>query len=346
MRRVVTGLALVAGIVAAAHASVPATDAAAGPRIVAIGDVHGAVTEFAAMLQRAGLIGPDRRWTGGNGILVQTGDVTDRGTGMREALDLLMALEPQAQKARGRVHMLLGNHEVMNMLGQLRDATPEIFATFGGEAAMREAFGPKGRYGQWLRRKPIITVLDGTIFMHAGINPAFTEESIDELNRRARRDIEAWDAGIRVMVGRKLVPESPAFVQAIDAARAEIERINALHAQGKTPPDAAEVATFLLPVANVVSSSLFHADGPLWFRGFSSWSDEEGEPQVAKLLGRHRAKRFVTGHSVQAEGRIRERFGQRLFLIDTGMLGGKYFPGGQPSALEFAAEAIRPIYLQ
>lgn len=347
MRQLVAGLILVVGIVtAAAHSSVPAAGAAAGPRIVAIGDVHGAVTEFTAILQRAGLIDANRRWIGGNTILVQTGDVTDRGTGMREALDLLMALEPQAQKARGRVHMLLGNHEVMNMLGQLRDASPEIFATFGGDAEMRAAFGPKGRYGQWLRRKPIITVLDDTIFMHAGINPAYTEDSIDDLNRRVRRDIEAWDAGIAVMVERKLVPESPDFRQAIDAARAEIERINMLHAQGKTPPDAAELAAYLLPVANVASTSLFHAEGPLWFRGFSSWSDQEGEPQVTRLLARHRAKRFVTGHSVQAEGRIRERFGRSVFLIDTGMLGGKYFPGGQPSALEFAAEAIRPIYLQ
>ena len=347
MRRAVAGLALVAAIVTlSAQASVQTAADSAGPRIVAIGDVHGASTEFASILQRAGLIDQGRRWTGGDAILVQTGDMTDRGTGMREALDLLMALESQAQRARGRVQMVLGNHEVMNMLGQMRDASPEIFATFGGEAAMREAFGPKGHYGQWLRRKAMIAVIDDTIFMHAGINPEYTQESIDELNRRVRRDIEAWDTGVRLLVSRKLVPESPDFRQAIDAARAEIERINLLHAQGKTPPDAAEVAALILPVANIVSSALFHADGPLWFRGFSSWSDQEGEPKISELLKRLRAKRFVTGHSVQAEGRIRERFARTLFLIDTGMLGGKYFPGGQPSALELSSEAIRPIYLQ
>lgn len=347
MRSVVAGLALLAGIITVGvQASVPVTDATAERRVVAIGDVHGAVMEFSSILQRAQLIDQTRRWSGGNAVLVQTGDMTDRGTGMRDALDLLMALESQAQKARGRVYMTLGNHEIMNMLGQLRDATPEIFATFGGEAAMREAFGPTGRYGQWLRRKPIINVVDDTVFMHAGVNPDHTQESIDELNRRVRRDIEAWDAGVRLMVKRKLVPESPDFRQAIDAARTEIERLNMLHAQGKTPADAAETATLLLPVANIATSSLFHADGPLWFRGFSSWSDEEGQPRVAALLARFKAKRFVTGHSVQAEGRIRERFARSLFLIDTGMLGGKYFPGGQPSALEFAGVAIRPIYLQ
>lgn len=347
MRCVPRALALAAALVVP-FALLPARAASLPqpPRIVAIGDVHGAVTSFAGILQRAGLIDANRRWTGGNTILVQTGDMTDRGAGMREALDLLMTLEAEAPKARGRVHALVGNHEVMNMLGQLRDASPEIFATFGGEAAMREAFGPDGHYGRWLRKKPVSIELEDTVFMHAGLNPDYSEASLDEVNRRAKQEIAAWDNGIRLMVQRKLVPPAPAFMTAIEAARAEIERLNTLHAQGKTPADAAEIATALLPVANIVSSSLFHADGPLWFRGFSSWSDAEGEPKIAGLLRKHRARRFVTGHSVQAEGRIRERFDGRLFLIDTGMLGGTYFPGGRPSALELAPTAVRQIYLE
>ena len=335
----------------AALITVPAALAGSGAqrtpaRIIAVGDVHGAAASFAAILQRAGLINESRQWTGGRTILVQTGDMTDRGAGMREALDLLMALEAEAPKARGRVHALLGNHEVMNMLGQMRDASPEIFATFGGEAAMRDAFGPDGHYGRWLRRKPVLTEVDGTVFMHAGLNPDYSDASLDDVNRRVRQEIAAWDSGVRMMVERKLVSPNPAFVTAIEAARAEIQRLNALHAQGKTPPDAAQIATALLPVANIVTSSLFHADGPLWFRGFSSWSDAEGEQKIADLLRKHRARRFVTGHSVQAEGRIRERFEGRLFLIDTGMLGGKYFPGGRPSALELAPTAVRQIYVE
>lgn len=347
MRRVLWAAALAAALaillVPAGAVSVPT---AQSRRIVAIGDVHGAATSFAAILQRAGLIDQSRRWVGGNTIFVQTGDMTDRGTGMREALDLLMALEAEAPKSRGRVHALLGNHEVMNMLGQMRDATPEIFATFGGEAAMREAFGPNGHYGRWLRRKPMLIELDDTVFMHAGLNPSFQDASLDEVDRRVREEIQAWDTGVRLMVERKLIQADPPFTAAIDAARAEILRLNALHAEGKAPPDAGNIAAKLLPVANIVTSSLFHADGPLWFRGFSSWSDEEGAPQISGLLSKHRTKRFVTGHSVQPEGRIRERFDGRLFLIDTGMLGGKFFPGGRPSALELAPAAVRQIYVE
>jgi hypothetical protein len=111
--------------------------------VVAIGDVHGALDAFAGILQAAGLVDARRQWAGGKATLVQTGDVTDRGRDVRGALDLLMALEAQAPKSGGRVLSALGNHEVMNLVAEYRDVTPEIFATFADDrsAARRdEAF--------------------------------------------------------------------------------------------------------------------------------------------------------------------------------------------------------------
>src|SRR6185295_5251865 len=67
-------------------------------RIVAVADVHGDGDAFAAILQAAGLIDGSKKWSGGGARLVQTGDVLDRGPKVREALDLLMQLEPQAQQ--------------------------------------------------------------------------------------------------------------------------------------------------------------------------------------------------------------------------------------------------------
>lgn len=315
----------------------------AAGRVVAVGDVHGAVDELAAILEKAGLVDAGRNWIGGNATLVQTGDVTDRGTGMRAALDLLMALEEQARKAGGRVHAVLGNHEVMNMVGELRDATPEIFETFGGEAAMREAFSPRGRYGRWLRGKRVMQEVDGSIFIHGGINPEFSTGSIDDINRRARRELEEWDAGVDALVDRKLVARAPKFLEAVEAARLEVQRL--VDGPRRDDLDTRRTIALLLPVTNIGNTSLFHPDGPLWYRGFASWSDDEGEPRTAKLLERYRARRFVSGHTVQKQ--ITERFGGRLFLIDTGMLGGRYFPSGRPSALEIApgaAGAARAIY--
>jgi len=80
-------------------------------------------------------------------------------------------------------------------------------------------------------------------------------------------------------------------------------------------------------------------NGPLWFRGYDQWSDEEGAPQVSKLLDRYKATHLVVGHTVQKGGRIRPRFGDKVFLIDTGMLSSYYYPDGKASALEICGGA-------
>jgi hypothetical protein len=112
-------------------------------RLLAIGDIHGAYDEFVGILQRAGLINAKLAWSGGRATLVQTGDYTDRGTDVRKVLDLLMRLEREAKAAGGQVITLLGNHEVMNLIGDWRDVTPEICATFAtpqSEAKREDAF--------------------------------------------------------------------------------------------------------------------------------------------------------------------------------------------------------------
>ena len=99
-------------------------------RVVAVADIHGAYAEFTALLQRVGLMDARNDWAGGAATFVQTGDVVDRGARVRDCLDLVMALQRQAPRAGGKVITLIGNHEFMNLIGDLRYVTPEIFATF------------------------------------------------------------------------------------------------------------------------------------------------------------------------------------------------------------------------
>jgi hypothetical protein len=267
---------------------------------------------------------------------------------VREIFDLLMSLEKQAPAAGGRVQVILGNHEVMNLVNDLRDVSPDTFASFGGEDGYRQALSKDGVYGKWLRSKPILAEIDDTVFMHAGIDLGFSTESLDALNRRAHREIAEWDAGVRWMLEKKLIEPSTRFATIVTAARAEIERLNALHAakDRNLPADAPKTATLLLPIANITSSSLFSAEGPLWFRGFATWPDAEGKGKMEALRKHHRVKRFVTGHTVQRSGRITQRFDGSLFLIDTGMLGGKFWPAGRPSALEILPAAVNPMYVE
>src|SRR4029079_11352968 len=82
------------------------------------------------ILRATGLTDASNKWIGGKAVLMQTGDYMDRGEEVRAVMDLLMAIEPQAKDAGGRAFALLGNHEVMNLLGETRDANPPIYAKF------------------------------------------------------------------------------------------------------------------------------------------------------------------------------------------------------------------------
>ena len=108
-----------------------AQDSAVGvSRIVAVGDVHGDFAQFTTVLRQAGVIDAKNRWAGGQTHLVQAGDVPDRGPDSRQVMDLLMELTPQAEKAGGQVHALIGNHEAMRALGDLRYVSPGEYEAF------------------------------------------------------------------------------------------------------------------------------------------------------------------------------------------------------------------------
>lgn len=130
--------------IALAFTALPAIAAAQeGQRIVAVGDVHGDFDGLVDILSATGLIDGDLAWTGGSSVLVQTGDLLDGKSRVRDVLDLMMRLQTEAREAGGDVVVLLGDHEVLSILGELRDVSPETLATFAvdnQEAYLQEAF--------------------------------------------------------------------------------------------------------------------------------------------------------------------------------------------------------------
>jgi hypothetical protein len=85
---------------------------------VAIGDVHGALDEFVVVLRGVELVDEELNWIGGRTHLVSLGDLVDRGDYGRQVMDLVMRLQAEAEAAGGAVHIVLGNHEVMNLVGR------------------------------------------------------------------------------------------------------------------------------------------------------------------------------------------------------------------------------------
>lgn len=164
---------------AASPAPPPAAPPPAAPtfgsleRLVAIGDLHADLPQALAVLRLAGLVDEAGRWSGGTATLVQTGDTTDRGPDSKEVLELLERLTAEAAAAGGRVVVLLGNHEVMNLMGDWRYVSEGDLADFGGEAPRREAFAETGALGKYLRGLGIVAVVDGTVFVHGGVTPQY-----------------------------------------------------------------------------------------------------------------------------------------------------------------------------
>jgi hypothetical protein len=229
---------VVAALVAwpAARSSAAATTACAfdgAARIVAIGDAHGAYDQFLVILRAAGLIDAKKRWIGGTTHFVQTGDVLDRGTDSRKILDLLRTLTPEAAAAGGAVHELLGNHEEMRMVSDFRYTTAGEIAAFStpGSEALRQrvsetappesragvlgaplgmiemvrAFAPDGDYGSYLRRLPAVVRINGILFVHGGLSPAYASRSCTDINEEVRRDLTEGLAQTRAALATTLV---------------------------------------------------------------------------------------------------------------------------------------------
>jgi len=290
-------------------------------RIVAVGDVHGAYDSFVAILRAAGVIDEKQRWSGGRTRLVQLGDVVDRGPDSRKALDLLRRLEKEAERAKGAVHALLGNHEVMWMLGDLRYVSKGEYAAFTtrdseavlerqlerakpemrdelrkqtplGYVELNRALAPEGEYGKWLRGHDALVKIDGILFLHGGISPALAATPCAEINATVRREIteelkQTRSAPLKSLAGRE--------------------------------------------------------DGPLWYRGLAQEPDSF-EPQVEQILQAQGARAIVIAHTPAPGGRIKTHFGGRVFQIDTGMLT-SYVPDGRASALEIKDGTFTAIYL-
>jgi len=156
-------------------------------RIVAVGDIHGDYEQLARCLRDAQIVDERNQWIGGKTHLVQTGDIFGRGTESRKALDLLMALEPQAEKAGGRVHVLLGNHEAMVLAGYYGYLRPEDIEGFGGGKELQAAMKPDGVYGRWLRGRNAVIQINDILFVHGGLSPDYAGLPLKEINERVVR---------------------------------------------------------------------------------------------------------------------------------------------------------------
>jgi len=159
-----------------------------------VADTHGEYEILVTMLQKHGVVNAQLGWKFGRGHLVVLGDVFDRGPNQTEILWLLYQLEAEARRAGGGVNLVLGNHETMVMMNDLRYLNPKYVATAEvlGVATYSELFGTTTVLGQWLRSLPAVLKVNDLLCLHAGISREIVDSgmSLSEINVGVRSLLE------------------------------------------------------------------------------------------------------------------------------------------------------------
>lgn len=213
-------------------------------RIVAVGDIHGDFDQCTRVLRSAGVIDRDNRWSGGT-HLVQTGDLLDRGPDSRKLIGLMMALEKQAHAAGGAVHCLIGNHEAMNLYGDLRYVSAADYASYKTDQSAGDsthplgfferqaAFAADGPYGKWIRGHNAIIRINDMVFLHGGIGPKYARFSMRKINEEVSEELHDFS---RLEGGMVMDEEGPLWYRGLaegdetplaDHVRGVLERLGA-----------------------------------------------------------------------------------------------------------------------
>jgi hypothetical protein len=224
------------------------------------------------------------------------------------------------------------------------EAEQQWMATYPpGKLEYAQAMSADGRYGRWLRESQVAIVVDDVLFVHGGFGPHLGGMTVDEVNRKTREQIAAFDELRAFMVNEGLILPWHSLPEMAGEARLEIQASQAAVPQSPgADANRSRRARRLEPLLGWDELMFTHPQGPVWFRGAAVWDEQERMEEMAGLLDALGVRHMVVGHTVQGAGRISSRFHDRVFLIDTGMLAGVY--AGRPSAIVFQDESISAVY--
>ena len=245
--------------------------------IFVMGDIHGEMDTLRTVLRNAGVIDTGGAWSAGRAHLVVVGDMVDRGDDATAVLWFLYGLEPQAEAAGGRLDVVLGNHEIMVLLNDLRYVQPK-------ERAIAEAHGvsydrmfdPRHSIlGTWLVSKPALIRVDDVLFAHGGVSTDYLGYSLESL-----------DDSLATYSREEL------FYRWSDATYA-------------TPPDTSGV--------NRRDALFMGQRSPLWYRAYVNTDTVATE--LNSVLDHFRARLHVVGHT--ALPTIAQTYGGNVIAVNT-----------------------------
>lgn len=324
--------------------AVTSTPSCAAPpgRIVAVGDLHGDFDAWQAIARNAGIMDAKGHWSAGKTILVQLGDVTDRGPDSLKIIRSLQQLQREAPRKGGKVHVVLGNHEAMNLLGDNRYTTAGEYSAFvdGQSYARRERVYEANRAqleAASRAQNPQVTpdqVRAGWIASHplGWVEHALAWKPTGELGQWATKSPAILRIGSTLFAHGGI---------SLEYSKQPIEAVNKRVAAAMAAADDSP--------ASILSNPL----GPLWYRGLvGADADAQAvragvkpplppltpQQELDAVLSAYGAQRLVIGHTPSLKG-IQISADNRLARIDTG---NSRFYGGPLSWLEIMGDRLIP----
>ena len=258
-------------------------------KLIAISDIEGNFNGFYSFLIKNKVMDKSYRWTFGKGHLVLNGDFVDRGEHVTAVLWLIYHLEQQAALAGGKVHYILGNHEILNMYGntsyaeyKYREAAKQISKQADWNRANKYLYGEKSFLGRWLRSKNVMEKIGDYIFVHAGLNKILVEEGITQT------------------------------------------QINEIAKQyyGRNPDaDSLDRAAYLILKSNhspywdrTLSMNIFYKIQYFYRAPFKPIPSAQSQQDLEKVLKHYKASKIIIGHSIVSD--IKSAYEGRVIKID------------------------------
>lgn len=172
------------------------------PRMVCIGDVHGDLGRLVDILKVLRIIDSNMQWIAepSNTIVVQLGDQVDSSSrGATEdwetvndvdVVKFMDMVDRVARRSGGRVLSILGNHEIMNVMGDYTYVSPRSMELSGGVNQRAHLFRSGGHIAHILAKRNVVLKIGNVTFCHGGLLPVQLDMIGDNtaiINNIARR---------------------------------------------------------------------------------------------------------------------------------------------------------------
>jgi len=296
-------------------------------KVIAVGDIHGDFKNFVKILKETKLINEALHWIGGKTHLVQMGDIMDRGPDAKKVFDLLIRLEKEAEEAGGKVHMLIGNHEEINITGIAFDyvgyVTVEQFVSFlpdkyrdKREKEFRKRIGEK-----------TIKQRESDLALNINLREYWEEVIINDEEARMRY-INTFNEKYGKWILKHNCVIKINDIIFVHGGISEIYSTWKLEDVRKLLKDSEP------PEIPFEPKIVYDNNGPLWYRDLAKIDEEVLNQEVDIILSNLNAKYMVIAHTPIGDNGVSmkdmKRFQDRIWIIDTGI---SDFYGGNLSAL-------------